>query len=94
MRKIIDDGAAAASKMTRHDEADKQHAGFVKRWTGKARSDTTWGWMKIPTLISAKFASFVNISWIRFREDHKFSIINIVTDEVFPVLQEFSQIGI
>jgi hypothetical protein len=31
MKKIIDDGAAAASKMTRHDEADKQYAGFVKR---------------------------------------------------------------
>ena len=35
MKKVIDDGAAAASKMTRHDEADKQYAGFVKRWADK-----------------------------------------------------------
>ena len=33
MKKIIDDGIASARKMARHDEADKQNAGFEKRYS-------------------------------------------------------------
>jgi len=42
MKKSIDDGIASAQKMTLHDEADKQYAVSVKRWTDVNKMSGDW----------------------------------------------------
>jgi len=42
MKKIIDDGIAAAQKMSRHDEADRQYADNLKRWEAVNKMAAEW----------------------------------------------------
>jgi len=42
MKKVLDNGNAAAQRMTMHDEADKQYAQSVKRWDGVDAAIKDW----------------------------------------------------